>query len=325
MDKAERILLVFCRLLKHEWLNKTSLALEFNTTERTIERDMQSIRAVLSEARSPAVLLWDRQKGSYILSHYQHRPLQSMEALTILKILLGSRALRLDEMEGLVQALCVLLSPRDETEFSQLLEEELDGYHEPAHHQAIIKTQWDLQQCIRDHRKIRLHYSRGDDMRTSHVVFPLSVVVSDGYFYLIAVVEGTAHTGPAFFRLDRIRSFDVLHGGSHLPEEDAFSLRRLRSTTPFMFGGKPVRLTLRCKNRAVEALFDKIPAHTVLSWEEDTVLVEVTVSISGFFHWLLMQGDAIVIIGPEPLRQAFIQTLHRIQNAYTDIKEDCPK
>ena len=52
MDKAERILLVFCRLLKHEWLNKTSLALEFNTTERTIERDMQSIRAVLSEARS---------------------------------------------------------------------------------------------------------------------------------------------------------------------------------------------------------------------------------------------------------------------------------
>lgn len=84
MDKAERILLVFCRLLKHEWLNKTSLALEFNTTERTIERDMQSIRAVLSEARSPAVLLWDRQKGSYILSHYQHRPLQSMEALTIL-------------------------------------------------------------------------------------------------------------------------------------------------------------------------------------------------------------------------------------------------
>ncbi len=42
MDKAERILLVFCRLLKHEWLNKTNLALEFNTTERTIERDMQS-------------------------------------------------------------------------------------------------------------------------------------------------------------------------------------------------------------------------------------------------------------------------------------------
>lgn len=110
-----------------------------------------------------------------------------------------------------------------------------------------------------------------------------------------------------------------------MPEEDAFSLRRLRSTTPFMFGGKPVRLTLRCKNRAVEALFDKIPAHTVLSWEEDTVLVEVTVSISGFFRWLLMQGDAIVIIGPEPLRQAFIQTLQRIQNAYTDIKEDCPK
>ncbi len=140
MDKAERILLVFCRLLKHEWLNKTNLALEFNTTERTIERDMQSIRAVLSEARSPAVLLWDRQKGSYILNHYQHRPLQSMEALTILKILLGSRALRLDEMEGLVQALCGLLSPRDEMEFSRLLEEELDGYREPSHHQAIIKT-----------------------------------------------------------------------------------------------------------------------------------------------------------------------------------------
>ena len=43
-----------------------------------------------------------------------------------LKILLGSRALRLDEMEGLVQALCGLLSPRDEMEFSRLLEEELD-------------------------------------------------------------------------------------------------------------------------------------------------------------------------------------------------------
>lgn len=324
MDKAERILLVFCRLLKHEWLNKTNLALEFNTTERTIERDMQSIRAVLSEARSPAVLLWDRQKGSYILNHYQHRPLQSMEALTILKILLGSRALRLDEMEGLVQALCGLLSPRDEMEFSRLLEEELDGYREPSHHQAIIKTQWDLQQCIRDHRKICLHYSRGDDMRTAHIVFPLSVVVSDGYFYLIATVEGTIHKEPAFFRLDRIRSFDVLPGNGCSPEDNDFSLRRLRSTTPFMFGGNPVRLTLRCQHRAAEALFDKIPAHTVLSWEEETVLVEVTVSIPGFFRWLLMQGDAIVIIGPEPFRQAFIQTLQKIQNAYTDSKEDCP-
>lgn len=43
-----------------------------------------------------------------------------------------------------------------------------------------------------------------------------------------------------------------------------------------------------------------------------------------FFRWLLMQGDAIVIIGPEPFRQAFIQTLQKIQNAYTDSKEDCP-
>ena len=107
-------------------------------------------------------------------------------------------------------------------------------------------------------------------------------------------------------------------------EDNDFSLRRLRSTTPFMFGGNPVRLTLRCQYRAAEALFDKIPAHTVLSWEVETVLVEVTVSIPGFFRWLLMQGDAIVIIGPDQFRQAFIQTLQKIQNAYTDSKEDCP-
>ena len=79
------------------------------------------------------------------------------------------------------------------------MEEELDGYHEPAHHQAIIKIQWDLQQCIRDHRKIKLHYSRGDDMLPDDSCrVPSVVIVSDGYFYLIAVVEGTAHTGPVF-------------------------------------------------------------------------------------------------------------------------------
>ena len=66
MDKAERILLVFCRLLKHEWLNKTSLALEFNTTERTIERDMQSIRAVLSGSPQSGCAALNRQKAPHI-------------------------------------------------------------------------------------------------------------------------------------------------------------------------------------------------------------------------------------------------------------------
>ncbi|MEJ7542011.1 HTH domain-containing protein [Staphylococcus intermedius] len=47
MNRAQRLLSIYTRLIHHQRIDKTSLADEFNVNERTIKRDIQEIRNYL--------------------------------------------------------------------------------------------------------------------------------------------------------------------------------------------------------------------------------------------------------------------------------------
>ena len=72
MEKAHRVLLLFYRLLKGERIRKTNFAFEHQVTERTVERDIQTIRNCLEEQHANMSLLFDRTDESYYLSFPKH-------------------------------------------------------------------------------------------------------------------------------------------------------------------------------------------------------------------------------------------------------------
>ncbi len=72
MEKAHRVLLLFYRLLKGEHIHKVNFAFEHHVTERSVERDIQTIRNCLEEQHANMSLLFDRKNESYYLSFPKH-------------------------------------------------------------------------------------------------------------------------------------------------------------------------------------------------------------------------------------------------------------
>ena len=115
-NKSFRILNIYERLNKGELLNKTELANDFAVGEKTIQRDIDDLRSYLAEQHpyeSEIAIRYDRKKNGYYLVRFEREWLTNQEVLALCKILLESRAFRLDELDTLLEKLMMQVVPKD--------------------------------------------------------------------------------------------------------------------------------------------------------------------------------------------------------------------
>ena len=303
MDKAGRVLTLFCRLLNRERLNMRNVAIEFQKTERSVARDFKTIRDVLSELHESEKLVFDRNDASYYLSRSANPSCSHMEAMAFLKVLCGSRAFRQDEMHRLADVLRSFFPESNGREFYMAVEDELNGYVEPIHHKSLVKLHWDLTACIMNRNKLRISYRRHDDVQVEREILPVQIVFSEFYFYLVAFLYGESYDYPAFFRLDRIESFEVLGKGRRTEKQANFHFGDMRPSVQFMYAGHLTEITFRCKKSAMEAVLDRMADYRVVRENEDNVLVTAKAFDEGFLRWALMQGGNVEILSPKELRE----------------------
>ena len=319
MDQASRILSLFCRLQRRERLHIENLAMEYHVNERSIARDFHTIRMVLSELHEEDELVFDRNDKSYYLSSANPGRFSGMDIMLLLKVLIGSRALRQDELTGLVNAMRSLLPYRDRRELHYAIEDELKHYIEPLHHKYIIKKQWELNSCIVEHKRIRISYMKLDGSMVEREIIPVDIVFAEFYFYLVAFLEKESYEYPAFFRIDRIESFRILGQAAEGSRHENFRYSDMGAAVQFMYAGELMDITLRCKRYALEAVLDRMPKHKVLDEDSDGyVLVEATVFGNGFLRWAIMQGEAVEILSPKELRRKIIEKFQTMINIYRD-------
>lgn len=173
MGKTGRVLTLFYRLLQKEQIHKEAYALEHHLTLRSVERDIHTIRVVLAELYTGRELLFDRQNDFYYLSDGGEKSLSGMEVLVLLKVLLGSRSLRQDEMSELIGSIRrMMMSAGDGKLLSDAIQDEIKGYIGPVHGKALIKMQWDLNYCISRQQKICLQYNNSKGEILQRTVLP---------------------------------------------------------------------------------------------------------------------------------------------------------
>ena len=96
--KSARMLAVYTRLMAGQVLNKHTLALEYGITERSVQRDMESLRCFLTEQNLPQDVIYDRRERGYRLVNSVPKGLTNSEILAVCKILLESRSMIRNEM-----------------------------------------------------------------------------------------------------------------------------------------------------------------------------------------------------------------------------------
>lgn len=333
-SKNNRILDMYERLCAGKVLNKTEEALRFGIDERSVQRDIDDIRAYLSErsicSGDERRLVYDRKKKGFLLCGYQSPLMTNSEILAVSKILLESRAFTKKEMSTILDKLISGCVPQKNMKLvSDLLANEKFHYVELTNPSNIQDKLWDIGNDIQQRRLLQIRYLRQNtdaDSFVTRVVEPVSILFSEYYFYLNAyIVEETdgkyipKYDYPTIFRVDRIADYRLMDQTFTLPYANRFQEGEFRKRVQFMYPGRLQNIRIRYTGTSVEAVLDRLPTAKLVSQDEKSCIVEAEVYGNGIVMWLLSQGDRVEVLAPESLRQTMKETLLRILGNYQEV------
>lgn len=186
-SKNARILDMYERLCAGKVLNKAEEALRFHVDERSVQRDIDEIRAYLADRGvtngEDRQVIYDRQRKGFRLRGCQSPLMTNSEILAVSKILLESRAFTKQDMSSILDKLVSGCVPQENMKLvSDLLANEKFHYVELTNPAGIQDKLWDIGGDIQQRRLLQITYQRqGADTAASvmRVVEPVSILFSE--------------------------------------------------------------------------------------------------------------------------------------------------
>lgn len=311
MDKIERVLGLYSKLINGAILNKAEEAQNYHVNERSIQRDIDDIRNYLDQkAMEDGIInsvIYDRIAKGYRLEQIYKLKFTNPEILAICKILLDSRAFTKKEMTDMLDKLVETCVPKANQKLVQdLIRNEEFHYIEPQHKTVFIDKMWSIGQAIQNSNYINISYKRTKDKAiVNRKVIPLAIMFSEYYFYMAAFIEDEAvrkdfdvinDSYPTIYRIDRIQSLDVTSEKFHIPYANRFEEGEFRKRIQFMYGGKLKKVRFRYSGYSVEAILDRLPTAKIEKEENGVYTISAEVFGDGIDMWLRSQGDSIELI-----------------------------
>lgn len=103
--KSARLLVIYSRLASGDVLNKRELSQRFGTSERSVQRDMESLRCFFADQNLPQDIVYDRNHQGYRLVQKEEAVFTNSEILAVRRILLEGRSMVQEEMFPLLDKL----------------------------------------------------------------------------------------------------------------------------------------------------------------------------------------------------------------------------
>lgn len=334
MNKNQRVLDMYARLCEGKLISKAEESLRFGVDERSIQRDVDDIRAFLNtrevaDATDQRKINYNRIKKGYEMIGCEGSMMSNSEILAVSKILLESRAFTKDEIDSILNKMIAGCVPLKNMKLvSDLIANEKFHYVELHHQSHIHEKLWELGEEIQKHNLIELLYQKQVYAKeiVKRIVQPVAVLFSEYYFYLNAYIVEKDDKGkfvhkydyPAIFRLDRIVDYKEIGDKFSISYADRFEEGEFRKRIQFMFPGKLIKLQFKYIGVSAEAILDRLPTARVLSEKEGSFVIEAEVYGKGILMWLLSQGSRIEVLKPETMRTEIKKILLDALEHYKD-------
>mgnify|MGYP000900115730 CR=1 FL=1 len=301
-NRLDRILYIQQVLVQGGVLNKQQTADRFGVSEKTIQRDLDTLRNHFADSEPRREILYNSAKGGYLLDDTLSRFLTSSEILAVCKILLESRAFTKKDMSAILDKLISGCVPQKNMKLvSDLLANEKFHYVELTNPVGIQDKLWDIGSDIQQRHLLEISYQKqGADAGSAviRIVEPVSILFSEYYFYLNAyIVEATdgkythKYDYPAIFRVDRIADYRLLDQTFSLPYANRFQEGEFRKRVQFMYGGKLQKIRFKYTGPSIEAVLDRLPTAEILSQDDSGWTISAEVFGKGIEMWMRSQGD----------------------------------
>lgn len=331
-SKIARILYLYEQLCTGKLVSKSEAARRFGVDERSIQRDIDDIRAFLDErvvadASDTRQVIYDRRKKGFLLSGYHSPLMTNSEILAVSKILLESRAFTKTEMSQILDKLIAGCVPSKNMKLvTDLLANEEFHYIETSHPAGLQEKLWEIGEDIQLRRLMKLSYTKQGDKPApvTRIVEPVSILFSEYYFYLLAYIVaqqadgGYAHKYdyPAVFRVDRIDSYTLMEERFSLPYANRFQEGEFRKRVQFMYPGRLEKIRFRYTGESVDAILDRLPTAKLLSQTAHSFELEAEVYGKGIIMWLLSQGERVEVLSPGHIRAEMRNTILNMLELY---------
>ena len=265
---------------------------------------MEALRCFISNQSLGQDIVYDYKLRGYRLVNDLSKGLSNSEVLAVCKILLESRSMRRDEMLPILDKLIDCAVPEENRRaVVELISNEKHHYIEPHHGKPILKGLWEFGQAIKHHQYMEIEYERIKGPKCVHRrIKPVGIMFSEYYFYLTAFLEDKTDFEnpddlfPTIYRIDRIRSFQVLDEHFYVPYRDRFEEGEFRKRVQFMYGGRLERIRFRYTGPSVEAVLDRLPTAEIVSTDKEGWTIQAEVFGKGVEMWLRSQGDYVQIM-----------------------------
>lgn len=317
VDKVERVLGIYSKLINGEIVNKAAEAQKYHVNERSIQRDIDDIRNFMEQAVADSgvvnEVIYDRSVQGYRLEKLYHLRFSNSEILAICKILLDSRAFTKKEMSSMLNKLLDCCVPKSNQKLvKELISNEEYHYIEPRHKTVFIDKLWEIGQAIQKHQYIEIEYkSMKNSNAKKRKLKPMAIMFSEYYFYLTAFIDDEKvrenfsvvdDAFPTIYRIDRIQSLHVLDEQFHVPYASRFEEGEFRKRIQFMYGGKLRKIRFQYTGYSIEAVLDRLPTAKIERVDQDEKEDKTVYTVSaevfgdGVDMWLRSQGDTVRVI-----------------------------
>ena len=311
LGKSNRVLAIYTKLMNGQLVKKAEEAERFGVNAKSIQRDLEGIRAFLAEQSAQEgfhnELVYDHYDKGYRLEQGSSARLTNDEILAVCKILLDSRAFTRQEMMGILDKLLVNCVPKKNQKLiADLIANERFHYIEPRHKRVFLDKIMQLGEAIRECRVIQIQYTKLKDKSTvERRLEPLAIMFSEYYFYLVGFIEGIDKEKafenaddpfPTIYRIDRIESLKVTGERFKIPYADRFEEGEFRKRVQFMYGGKLRKVKFEYTGESIEAVLDRLPTAKIRSEEDGKCVVQAEVFGKGIDMWLRSQGERVRVV-----------------------------
>lgn len=330
-SKNSRTLDMYVRLCEGKSINKAEEARRFGVDERSIQRDIDDIRAFLKERNMSSgdcrTIEYDRTKKGFIMEGAEPSMMTNSEILAVSKILLESRAFTKRELKEILDKMVEGCVPHKNMKMvSDLIANEKYHYVELNHKEYIQNKLWDIGIDIQDRNLVSLRYARANAPRESikRIVEPVAILFSEYYFYLNAFIVERDENGkyvhkydyPAIFRIDRIKNYKQLNEKFRVTYVNRFEEGEFRKRIQFMYVGNLMNVKLKFYGDNPEPILDRLLTARVIEQCKHECTIEAEVYGKGCIMWLLSQGSRIEVLRPESLREEMKKNLFEMLERY---------
>lgn len=295
-NKSFRLMNIYERLQHGEHLSKSELASDYSVSEKTIQRDIDDIRAYLSETHiydRDISIKYDKTLNRYYLQDNSQSTLSSDEVLALYKILLENCSLPKEKLSEIIAKISCILPTADRQIINNDIVKNLQNYSPVNVPSDITLKVWEFTKYAQNNTAFLVSYSFPNNGKHYYIVFPVAVIYSKNTFYLIAFTKENDKF-PTIFNINEIISIKQLTAES-IPNTD---LEQIENFKKFLKENNTLELKeikFEFKGNIVW-IMSKFPTAELMYEKNQIYTIRTLFCHDSTVEWLTSNGDIISIV-----------------------------